>query len=171
MSLRKNLQQYIALNNYVEALRSNILPDNKVHLGDSIKDGLSSLNVYGKVIQSNIPGGYTQLEYIQSTGTQYIDTGIKGNGTTKVHINARYYTTTTAGGSGRIFGSRDAAAVNAFAIGSASGTASTSSTVAFFFGNQSYLVTDKPIILDEWLDIVFDKTTHNINGVDYGDPQ
>ena len=140
MNLRRRLQNYIALNNYVEAFRSNVLPD-----------------------------GYTQLEYIESSGTQYIDTGIKGNGTTKVHINARYYTTTSAGGSGRIFGSRDAAAVNAFAVGSASGTASTSSTVAFFFGNQSYLVTDKPIILDEWLDIVFDKTTHNINGVDYGD--
>jgi hypothetical protein len=141
MDLRRRLQNYIALNNYVEAFRSNVLPDE-----------------------------YTQLEYIESSGTQYIDTGLKGNGTTKVHINARYYTTTSAGGSGRIFGSRDAAAVNAFAVGSASGTASTNSTVAFFFGNQSYLVTDKPIILDEWLDIVFDKTTHNINGVDYGDP-
>ena len=141
MALRKNLHQYLALCNYVEAFRSNVLPD-----------------------------GYTQLEYIESSGTQYIDTGIKGNGTTKVHIKTRYYTTTSTGGSGRIFGSRDAAAVNAFAVGSASGTASTSSTVAFFFGNQSYLVTDKPIILDEWLDIVFDKTTHNINGVDYGDP-
>lgn len=73
MSLRKNLQQCIALNNYVEALRSNILSDsNKVYLEDSIKDGLSSLNVYGKVIQSNIPEGYTKLEYIQSNGASYL---------------------------------------------------------------------------------------------------
>ncbi len=128
----------------------------------------------GKIDKSGnviaLPSDYTQLEYLESTGTQYIDTGIKGNQNTKVRIKTRYYTTTTAGGSGRIFGSRVAAADDAFAIGSASGTASTNSTVSFFFGNQNYLVTDKPIILDEWLDIVFDKTTHNINGVDYGEP-
>ena len=141
MNLRKQLSSYIALNNYVEAIRG-----------------------------SQLPAGYTELEYIKSSGTQYIDIGIKGNETTKVHIKARYYTSSGAGGSGRVLGSRIAAAADAFAIGSASGTASTNSTVSFFFGNQNYLVTDKPIILDEWLDIVFDKMTHSINGVDYGNP-
>ena len=47
MNLRKQLSSYIALNNYVEAIRS-----------------------------SQLPTGYTELEYIESTGTQYIDTGI-----------------------------------------------------------------------------------------------
>ena len=141
MDLRKQLSSYIALNNYVEAIRG-----------------------------SQLPAGYTELEYIKSSGTQYIDIGIKGNETTKVHIKARYYTSSGAGGSGRVLGSRIAAAADAFAIGSASGTASTNSTVSFFFGNQNYLVTDKPIILDEWLDIVFDKMTHSINGVDYDNP-
>ena len=47
MNLRKQLSSYIALNNYVEAIRS-----------------------------SQLPTGYTELEYIESTGTQYIDTGV-----------------------------------------------------------------------------------------------
>lgn len=120
--------------------------------------------------QSGLPLSYTLLEYAESTGTQYIDLGYKGNGNTKVEVKFKYHTATSASGSGRVFGSRNAAAVDAFAIGSASGTASTNSTVAFFFGNQSYLVTDKSLVLDEWLDVIFDKTTHNINGTDYGDP-
>ena len=119
---------------------------------------------------SGLPVGYTALEYIESNGTQYIDLGAKGNGTTKVEIKFKYHTATSTSGSGRVFGSRNAAAVDAFAIGSASGTASTNSTIAFFFGNQSYLVTDKSLVLDEWLDVVFDKTTHSINGTDYGTP-
>ena len=47
MNLRKQLSSYIALNNYVEAIRS-----------------------------SQLPAGYTELEYIESTGTQAIDTKI-----------------------------------------------------------------------------------------------
>ena len=33
---------------------------------------------------SGLPSGYTQLEYIESTGTQYIDTGFKPNNNTRV---------------------------------------------------------------------------------------
>lgn len=33
---------------------------------------------------SNVPSGYTELEYIESSGTQYIDTGYTPNGNTKV---------------------------------------------------------------------------------------
>ena len=50
MNLRKQLSSYIALNNYVEAIRSG-----------------------------QLPAGYTELEYIESTGTQYIDTGVKAS--------------------------------------------------------------------------------------------
>ena len=32
----------------------------------------------------NLPDGYTELEYIQSSGTQYIDTGFKHNQNTRV---------------------------------------------------------------------------------------
>jgi hypothetical protein len=139
-------------------------------LDDAVADTMEYVKAYGGTEQRNLPDGYTQLEYIESTGTQYIDLGYKGNGTTKAEIKFKYHTATSTSGSGRVFGSRNAAAVDAFAIGSASGTASTSSTIAFFFGNQSYLVTDKSVVLDEWLSVIFDKTTHNINGTDYGGP-
>ena len=120
--------------------------------------------------QSGIPLGYQRVEYLQSTGTQYIDTGYKGNGNTKVHIKVRYYTETSNSGSGRIFGSRETQTSKAFAIGSNSGVASTSGKITFFFGNQAYLLTNKNIVLNEWLDITFDKTIHNINGINYGEP-
>lgn len=34
----------------------------------------------------SLPSGYTRLEYIESTGTQYIDTGIKGTSTMRVKV-------------------------------------------------------------------------------------
>jgi hypothetical protein len=37
---------------------------------------IRSLIQYGKCEQRNLPPEYTQLEYIESTGTQYIDTGV-----------------------------------------------------------------------------------------------
>lgn len=37
---------------------------------------------------SRLPSGYTELEYIESTGTQYIDTGIKPNQDTSIEIEA-----------------------------------------------------------------------------------
>ena len=36
---------------------------------------------------SKLPTGYTELEYIQSSGTQYIDTGVKPSNNTQVSIN------------------------------------------------------------------------------------
>lgn len=39
-----------------------------------------------KVKKIMVPSGYTQLEYLQSSGTQYIDTGIKGDQDTKAEI-------------------------------------------------------------------------------------
>lgn len=39
---------------------------------------LKNYKVYGNTVRSNLPEGYTQLEYIESTTSQYINTGIKG---------------------------------------------------------------------------------------------
>lgn len=61
---------------------------------DAGYDGLSSVTVeaaqggegkYGwKKCVSKLPSGYTQVEYIQSDGTQYIDTGFKPNNNTRL---------------------------------------------------------------------------------------
>lgn len=52
----------------------------------------------------SLPSGYRQLEYIQSTGTQYIDTGFKPNQDTRVIIDSEVLSTTTDGTC--IFGAR-----------------------------------------------------------------
>lgn len=54
----------------------------------------------GKVL----PAGYTKLQYIQSTGTQYVDTGFKPKNTTKV--TADFQVTTQPTSHLIIFGSR-----------------------------------------------------------------
>ncbi|MBP9999859.1 MAG: hypothetical protein KBT14_04200, partial [Proteobacteria bacterium] len=43
---------------------------------------------------ATLPAGYTELEYIESTGTQYIDTGLKPNNNTK--ITAYFKSTNTS---------------------------------------------------------------------------
>lgn len=54
-----------------------------------------------------LPRGYTELEYIQSSGTQYIDTGFKPTGNTRVVVDFLAYNQTTA--QQGIFGSRPGA--------------------------------------------------------------
>ena len=51
---------------------------------------------------ANLPSGYTELEYIESTGTQYIDTGIVGK--SGVSVEAKFMLATDANGS--LFGNR-----------------------------------------------------------------
>ena len=45
-------------------------------------------------VGSVLPTGYTQVEYLESTGTQYIDTGFKPTGNTKVKIKVQLPTQT-----------------------------------------------------------------------------
>lgn len=50
---------------------------------------------------SGLPSGYTQLEYIESTGTQYIDTGIIPTDETKIEV---YFQLTNISSNRVIFG-------------------------------------------------------------------
>ena len=61
--------------------------------------------------ESRLPDGYTELEYIESSGTQYIDTGFKPNQDTRVVMDMELLsqTTTNVG----IFGVRDLSAQTA----------------------------------------------------------
>ena len=43
----------------------------------------------------NLPNGYTQIKYIQSSGTQYINTGIKPNNKTKIIVDFELFNNTT----------------------------------------------------------------------------
>ena len=92
---------------------SKTISGNKIYLEDSIKDSLSSLNVYGKTIQSNIPEGYTELEYIETSGTQYINLDVRGNAT---FIGTAQSTTDSPTTSQVLFANSGAAAGHWFGI-------------------------------------------------------
>lgn len=60
--------------------------------------------IFQFVAGQTLPDNYTQLEYIQSNGTQYINTGFKPTGNTRVVVDFLAYNQTTA--QQGIFGSR-----------------------------------------------------------------
>lgn len=84
---------------------------------------------------SPLPEGYTELNYIEATGTQYIDTGIKAKSTLRAVIDAFYGASTTWYA---LFGSRAGGGNIAFMISSATGGAD-----FYFRYNQ---VTARPYI-------------------------
>ena len=60
---------------------------------------------------TTLPEGYTELEYIESSGTQYIDTGFKPNQDTRVEIACVFNAQATASW---LFGARAGTYVNTF---------------------------------------------------------
>ena len=80
-----------------------------------------------------IPSEYGELEYIESTGTQYIDTDIKPSNELKMEI---LYTDVAAIGSNYVFGSRDGSSGTVYyGLGGKSSDLSIGST---FDGNSAY---------------------------------
>ncbi len=91
-----------------------------------IKTAETNLNVYQEdssgtqtLLSKSLPTGYTQLEYIATTGTQYIDTGFRPTpSTTKYETSISFDDTSgTRGVFGARISSPDANAVNVFCIG------------------------------------------------------
>lgn len=66
-----------------------------------------------------LPSGYTQLEYIRSSGTQYIDTGFTPNQNTRVVFDG--FISAESGRSAYAFGVRTSGWSNALAAGATSG--------------------------------------------------
>lgn len=52
----------------------------------SVGKNIINYRIKGNTIQGKLPSDYQQVEYIQSTGTQYIDTGYKTNETTEFNL-------------------------------------------------------------------------------------
>lgn len=115
---------------------------------------------------SRLPSDYIELEYLESTGTQYIDTGIKGNQDTKVEIKYYYYTTSSS--NGRIFGSRSRPLFHEFVIGTFNGAISDNTNYFVGYGYSSgENLTLSPVKINEWFTIIHDRTTHSVNGINY----
>lgn len=81
------------------------------------------LDLYAKARIGHLPKSYEneyeELEYIESTGTQWIDVGVKANQDTKAEI--KFEITGNATGYGAVFGSRTSYSNNAFNVWSKCG--------------------------------------------------
>lgn len=69
----------------------------------------------GNPIRNDFPSGYTQIEYIESSGTQHIDTEFKANQNTRVTIDFTYLSGDV------VFGAYDTGGKNGFGLQCASG--------------------------------------------------
>ena len=78
---------------------------------------------------------YTILKYLESSGTQYIDTGVKADLNTKAEIAFCFPNASTTAGSGRVFGSRESSVLNGFGIGSYSGTIENGTVLTVYYSN------------------------------------
>ena len=61
---------------------STTLPITFGGVGKDLKD----YRVYGNTVQSKLPDGYTQVDYIESSGTQYIDTGVNADSNLDIDV-------------------------------------------------------------------------------------
>lgn len=87
-----------------------------------------------------LPSGYTQVEYIESSGTQYIDTGFKPNQDTRVVAKAKY---TSVSGSVCLFGTRYATNAERYEFFASSNSFRTSyNTIATAIGTANTNVID-----------------------------
>lgn len=70
------------------------------------------------VIKHKLPSGYTQVEYIQSSGTQFIDTGFAPNNNTRVVMDVQPLSVSSPEDStvAMLFGARTAATSNNYAF-------------------------------------------------------
>lgn len=64
------------------------------------------------VQKAALPTGYTQFEYIESSGTQYIDTGFKPDHNSRIVVDGQL--TATSGAANTVFGVRTALKVSGF---------------------------------------------------------
>lgn len=100
----------------VLATVSGILP---LTLTNSTGDDLVDYKIYGNTEETGLPRGYTQVEYLQGTGTQYIDIGSKMYNNSEIEL---CFSFDVIQQDCSIFGSRDSATVNNFEIASANPT-------------------------------------------------
>ena len=87
--------------------------------GDNIitisNQGGTDSNTYNIDLGNGLPNTYTPVEYIMSSGTQYIDTGYKPNGKTKIISDLE--TLSLPNYNIFFYGARQSAGVNGFGLG------------------------------------------------------
>lgn len=107
-----------------------------------------------------LPSGYTQLEYIQSSGTQYIDTGFKPNQDTRVVVKAKYTQPSTAT---YLFGADAGSGKAGFSFGSANGNLRQfyNTTSTYFDSGLSFT---EPITIDANKNVCSIDSSYTVTG-------
>lgn len=145
--MRRNILRWGAIGGYVSIVVHGVSP---LVLPDAIARSLSYVKAFGGTEQRNIPEGYTQLEYIESSGTQYIDTGLKLTQDNTVEVEYNYHTASNIATSGRMFGARyTSSPKRSFSLGSNSGYASSTTNTFAQLGNDDRLATNN-ITIGQW---------------------
>lgn len=127
-----------------------ITNSSKVVIGGALKSLLIGIKV------EKLPAGYTKLQYIQSSGTQHIDTGFKPNSNTRVLMDYESLTSGVA----FVFGSRHNSSANSTSYAFAFVNLN-SNSVRSDFGSVESSITGtvlKRVILDK------DKNTTTYDG-------
>lgn len=101
-----------------------------------------------------LPSGYSQLRYIQSSGTQYIDTGFKPNNNTRVVMDVQAVGTS---GTYFAFGARESNASKSFCFFHYEGWSAD-------YQSNTQRKTVAGINYTDRMQIDFDKTTCTVNG-------
>ena len=100
-----------------------------------------------------LPDGYTRLEYIQTSGTQYINTGITSSSSTFFYLEVMF----ESGGGYRFFG--NAKALAGFGSGGTSNL--------YVISTSTPVISNMTNVLGKKLTINYKGTNVKINGVDY----
>ena len=103
--------------NYNFAKKSNSIDKVCAH---AVQEPIIDLKISGNSVQGGLPIEYRQVEYIESTGTQYIDTEIMPNQNTgfDVEFLTKNKFNMTSGEFGSIFGAREGSSVNELQLSS-----------------------------------------------------
>jgi len=123
MDLRDKLKFWLLLSSYIDMIVRGTSPlslpralDNGLYYVKAFggtelvpETYLDTVTADGKCEQRNVPDRYTELEYIESTGTQYIDTGYVPNTTTRVVASIAFPETSNTA---LCWGSRSSGAYN-----------------------------------------------------------
>lgn len=122
--------------------------------------------------QSGLPLGYTLLDYIESNGTQYIDTGVKVTQNNRVEAQYCYHTESSVGTSGRIAGGRytSGSPRNAFSMGTQNGEAAPTTNMFSQFGTNGVAYAGPRVVIGDWFTAKSSTDGYYVNDTAYQAP-
>lgn len=133
-------------------------PDGEIGLYDVVNDqfyGNSGTGVFYGTVSRKLPDGYTQVEYIESSGTQYIDTGFVPDSNSGIKMKTNVLSVPSR--NSWLFGSRNNNATARFEIICISGT-----VYRFYYGTSNYAFSG--LSMTGEMEIVVDGNSATING-------